>query len=236
MTYLTDRGIAPYFAYSTSFLPNAGTYVYNATTKLSTDPARPSDARQLEGGVKFQPRSGNSFLTASVFQINQTNVLVSYSNFKAHQDGEVRSRGVELEGIASLSHGLNLHAGYTLTATNVVTAPETPAAVGKWLPQTPRNQVSALVDYTQRGGRFDGLGGNFGIRFVGTNAAENINSFFTPNYALLDAGLRFGYRHTFFAVNATNLTDMRYVATCTGLTACYYGYARNVIGTAKYRF
>lgn len=242
VTYLTDSGFAPYVAFSTSFLPNAGTYVFNSTTGRSTDPARPSDARQIEGGLKFQPRSGNSFITASFFQINQTNVLVSDSNFNSHQDGEVRSRGFELEGIASLSHGLNLHGGYTLTATNVNSAPETPLAVGRWLPQTPRNQVSALADYTQRGGRFAGLGGNFGVRFIGTNlsnapaTATDANSFYIPNYTLLDAGLRFGYRGTLFAVNATNLTDKRYVATCTGLTACYYGYARNVIGSAKYRF
>ena len=108
--------------------------------------------------------------------------------------------------------------------------------IGKWLPQTPREQVSAFADYTQRGGRFAGLGGNFGVRFVGANAADAANSFFIHNYGLLDAGLRFGYRHTIFSVNATNLTDKRYVATCTGLSACYYGYARNVIGTVKYQF
>jgi iron complex outermembrane recepter protein len=235
VTYLTDSSIAPYFAYSTSFLPNAGTYVYNPATKLSTTPAVPSDARQIEGGVKIQPRNVNSFFTASVFQINETNVLVADSSYNEHQDGEVRSRGVELEGIASLSHGLNLHAGYTLTVTDNVDD-VTAANIGKWLPQTPRNQTSALADYTRLGGRFAGLGGNFGIRFVGANAADAVNSFFVPNYTLYDASLRFGYRHTQFSVNATNLADKRYVATCTGLTACYYGYARNVIGTAKYRF
>jgi iron complex outermembrane recepter protein len=235
ITYLTDSGIAPYFAYSTSFLPNAGSYVYNAATGLSTTPAVPSDAHQIEGGIKIQPRSSNSFLTASIFQINETNVLVADSSYNEHQDGEVRSRGVELEGITSLAHGWNLHASYTLTATDNLND-VTVTNIGKWLPQTPRNQVSALADYTRRGGRFAGLGGNFGVRFVGTNAADSANSFFVPNYVLLDAGLRFGFRHTQFAVNATNLTDKRYVATCTGLTACYYGYAQNVIGTAQYTF
>jgi iron complex outermembrane receptor protein len=80
------------------------------------------------------------------------------------------------------------------------------------------------------------LGGNFGVRFVGTNAADSVNSFFVPNYALLDAGLRFGYRGMLFSVNATNLTDKRYVATCGGLNYCYYGYVRNVIGQVKYHF
>ena len=174
-------------------------------------------------------------MTASIFQINETNVLVADSNFNQHQDGEVRSRGVELEGVASLFSGLNLHGGYTFTATNNIDD-VTAANIGMWLPQTPRNQVSAFADYTQREGRFTGLGGNFGIRFVGANAADASNSFFIQSYGLLDAGLRFGYRHTSFSVNATNLTDKRYVATCTGLAACYYGYARDVIGTAKYRF
>jgi iron complex outermembrane recepter protein len=235
VTYLTSSGIAPYFAYSTSFLPNAGTYVYNASTGLSNTPAVPSDARQIEGGVKIQPRTSNSFVTASIFQINETNVLVADSNFNEHQDGEVRSRGVELEGVASLSSGLNLHGGYTFTGTdniNDVTA----ANIGKWLPQTPQNQVSAFADYTRHEGHFAGLGGNFGVRFVGANAADASNSFFIPNYTLLDAGFRYGYRHASFTVNATNLTDKHYVATCTGLAACYYGYALNVIGTAKYRF
>jgi iron complex outermembrane receptor protein len=235
VTYLTASGIAPYFAYSTSFLPNAGTYTYNATTGLSTTPAIPSDARQIEGGVKIQPRTSNSFITASIFQINETNVLVADSNFNEHQDGEVRSRGVELEGVASLAHGFNLHAGYTLTATDNLND-VTSANIGKWLPQTPRSQVSAFADYTRASGRFTGLGGNFGVRFVGANAADAANSFFIPNYSLIDGGVRFGYRRTLFSINATNLTDKRYVATCTGLAACYYGYARNVVGTAKYRF
>ena len=97
-------------------------------------------------------------------------MLVADSSFNEHQSGEVRSRGLELEGVADVAHGLNLHAGYSLTATNNL-SDVTAANIGKWLPQTPRNQVSALADYTRGEGRFAGLGGNFGVRFVGRNAA-----------------------------------------------------------------
>ena len=235
VTYLTSFGLAPYFSYSTSFLPNAGSFVFDSATKQSDIPAVPSTARQVEGGIKFQPNQGASFVTASIFQINETNVLVSDSSFNEHQSGEVRSRGVELEGVTRVAQGLNLHASYTFTATDDV-SDVTAANLGKWLPQTPRNQVAALADYTRSRGRFTGLGGNFGVRFIGTNAADSANSFFIPNYALVDASLRFGYRHTLFSVNATNLADKRYVATCTGSTACYFGYARNVLGKATYRF
>lgn len=243
VTWLSDSGIAPYFSYATSFLPNAGTLLTTVTNGVSSStPAKPSDARQLEAGLKLQPRNTNSFITASFFQINETNVIVSDSNFQSHQSGEVRSRGLELEAVASLSHGWNLHGGYTLTATDINKAPEQPYTVGHWLGQTPRNQVSALADYTQRSGRFAGFGGNFGVRFVGTNLtnapnfANDPDSFYVPNYTLLDAGLRFGFRHTLFSVNSTNLADKRYVATCGGTAYCYYGFARNVIGSAKYHF
>ncbi|HEY0308724.1 MAG TPA: TonB-dependent siderophore receptor [Acidobacteriaceae bacterium] len=239
VSYLTDIGIAPYFAYSTSFLPNAGSYVYDPATQQSTTPAKPSDARQVEGGVKIQPKTWNSFITASVFQINQTNVPVSFVDAlnqpQTNQSGEVRARGFELEGVASLTHGVNLHGSYTLTATNTV-SDTTANNVGKWLPQTPRNQVAFLTDYTVPGGKLGGLGGNFGVRFTGTNAADSANSFFVPNYTLLDGALRFNYRHTLFTVNATNLANTRYVATCSGANYCYYGFARNVIGSALYRF
>lgn len=241
VAYVTSNGVSPYFSFSTSFLPNAGTYVYDSATELSDTPAVPSDARQIEGGLKYQPRNWNGFFTASLFQINETNVLVADSAFNQHQSGEVRSRGVELEAVTTLARGLSLHGSYSFTATNQLSTFSGDVAgpnsgIGKWLPQTPRNQVSALADYSVQRGRFSGLGGNFGVRFVGQNAADSANTFFIPNYALLDGSLRFGYRHMLFQVNATNLADKRYVATCTGLTTCYYGYVRNVIGTAQYRF
>lgn len=235
LTYLFDSGLAPYFAFSTSFLPNAGTYVYDPATGLADKPAVPSDAREVEGGVKFQPRNWNGFITASLFQINETNVLVPNTSYTDYQTGAVRSRGIELEGVASITHGLNLHAGYTLTEA-IDTQDVQLQNNGRWLPQTPRNQVSALLDYTLQHGHLAGLGGNFGVRFVGENAADSANSFFVPKYTLLDAGLRFGYWHTLFSVNATNLADKRYVATCISTAACYYGFERNVIGTAQWRF
>ncbi len=241
VTYLTGSGVAPYFAYSTSFLPNAGALVYDSATMLPDLAAVPSLARQSEGGVKFQPRNASSFLTASLFQINETNVLVYNSAFTQFQAGEVRSRGIELEGVVSVARGLNFHGGYTHNATVTLIAANLPTdssqlSVGKWLPQTPRNTVTALADYTRAQGRFRGIGGNFGVRFNGTNAADSANSFFIPNYALLDASLRFGFHHMLYSVNATNVTDKRYVATCTSTAACYYGYSRNVLGTATYHF
>jgi len=231
VTYLTDIGIAPYFSYATSFQPTTGSTTFDGQL------FRPSLGKQVEGGVKIQPRTWSSFITASVFNITQTNVLTTDPNHPLYsiQTGEVRSQGVELEGVANLTRGWNLHAGYSLTATKVTETTDS-TQLSKWFPQTPRNQASLLADYTAPGGKLGGLGGNFGVRFVGLSAGDSANTVLIPNYTLLDGALRFQWRGAEIGVNGTNLTDRRYVATCTGLAYCGYGFARNVLGSVKYRF
>src|SRR3546814_20275670 len=88
-------GVAPYVSYSTSFLPSTG-------STFSGDPLLPTRGEQYEAGIKFEPARG-SLVTASVYQITQTNIATPD---QAHpgffiQQGEVRSRGVEEIGRAS---------------------------------------------------------------------------------------------------------------------------------------
>lgn len=233
VTYLTKIGVAPYYSYSTSFQPTTGSTTFDGKLFL------PSLGKQNEVGVKIQPRTWTGFITASYFNIDQTNVL---STDPAHplysvQTGEVRSRGVELEGVTNLSRGLNLHAGYSYVDTAITKTSDVESdELGKWFPQTPQNQASLLADYTVPGGKLGGLGGNLGVRFIGMSAGDTLNTIMIPNYTLLDGALRFSWRSADFAVNATNLTDRHYIATCTGIAYCGYGYARNVIGTVKYHF
>jgi iron complex outermembrane receptor protein len=192
-------------------------------------------------GVKIQPRTWNSFVTASFFNIDQSNSLTTDPNvnhpYSSVQGGAVRSRGVELEAVTQIHHGLSLHGGYSLVATAYTQASTADnAEIGKWFPQVPRNQLSLLTDYTVPSGRLARFGGNFGVRFIGQSFGDSDNTLNIPNYTLLDGALRYTFRHTEFAVNATNLTDKTYVATCTGVAYCGYGYKRNVLGSARYHF
>src|SRR5581483_2470794 len=69
LTWLSESGLAPYACYSTSFLPVTG-------ATFSGVPFVPTEGKQIEGGLKFQPKGSNSFVTADVYQITQTNVSV----------------------------------------------------------------------------------------------------------------------------------------------------------------
>ena len=65
--YLFDNGLAPYLSYSTSFNPNA----YN---DAAGNPLEPTEGKQWELGLKYQPPGSASFYTASLFHITQENV------------------------------------------------------------------------------------------------------------------------------------------------------------------
>jgi hypothetical protein len=77
------------------------------------------------------------------------------------------------------------------------------------------------------------LGGKFGVRFVGESAGDTLNTLFIPTYTLLDTGLRFQWCAAHVGINATNLTDRRYVATCTGeaLLRLWFREKRYSLGT-----
>ena len=143
MVYLSDSGLAPYVSYSTSFRPQAGT-TYAGT------PFRPTKGEQYEAGVKFQPKGHDSFVTASVFQIEQRNVLTrdpEHANSQV-QTGAVRSEGFELQGKASLARNLDIVAAYTYTDIKTVSS-NYPEQIGKVpFAGVPKHMASLWVDYT----------------------------------------------------------------------------------------
>ena len=57
-----------------------------------------------------------------------------------------------------------------------------------------------------------------------------------PDFTVFNAAVRYDWRRIRFAISAKNIFGKKYVAECSGLTACNYGQGRAVVGTARYRF
>lgn len=230
LTYLADSGLAPYVSYSTSFLPVAGVDFYNR-------PYDPTEGEQIEGGLKFQPKGSNSFLTASLFQITQTNVSVPdpVNPFSSVQQGEIRSRGIELEAIGSLATSFNYYASYSYLDQEV-TATTDPATLGKRPPLAPDQLFSAGGEYMFTQGGATGLGLGAGVRYVGSRAGDGANTIEVGSYTLFDASVRYLWRSMEFLVSATNLTDKTYVGVCQSVNYCNYGIGREAIATVRFHF
>lgn len=225
--YNFDNGIAPYFSYSESFLPvlatGAGGQMLNPETGV-----------QYEVGVKYQPPGWNALFTFAAFDLTRDNV-VTYApgSVFAEQTGQVKSRGIELEGTMSLADGWNLRAAYAYVDA-VVT--QDPVNVGKAPVTVPLNRASLWSDYTLQSGPLAGLQFGGGIRHVGATWGDDANTFKVGASTVLDALLAYSRDNWRLSLNVTNLADTRYVAACYSLSGCFYAEGRKAIGKLTYRW
>ncbi len=258
LVYLFDSGFAPYVSYTQSFEPQSG-------FGFGGKPFDPTRGRQYEVGLKYQPPGINSFITLSMFDLVRTNVLTTDPD-PTHicgtgrcqmTAGEVRSRGVEIEGKASLADGLNVTASYayldnkttksnstTLIDTTIVGVPTVTVPLkGKVPTGIPRHTASLWVDYTVQDGRFAGWGLGGGMRYVGTSWGDSANTFKVSDYVLFDASVSYDFgqlgprlQGLKATLNVTNLFDKKYVGSCLSYAWCWYGYRRTAIASLRYQW
>jgi iron complex outermembrane receptor protein len=230
VNYLFDNGLAPYVSYAHSFQPTVG-------TDFAGKAFKPTTGDQYEAGLKYQPAGGNGLLTASVYQIIQQNSLTIDPNHTLFQvqQGETRLRGVELEGRWNLGTNLSLYGDYTYSHSKVTRTNDLPS-LGRQIALLPRQQASLGADYTIVSGPLAGLGFGGGVRYVGDHYGDIYNEWQTPAYTLLDAAVHYDTGDWRLQLNASNLTDKNYVSVCNSAVWCYYGYARTVTASARYRW
>lgn len=235
LTYLFDNGIAPYVSYATSFVPNVG-------VDRSGNTFSPTTARQVEGGVKYVPPGFDGYFTASVFQINQENGLVTDETDPLFmvQRGEVRARGLELSAVANIGQGLKLRGAYTyLDMKNMSGVTNT---IGLSPSGQPYHTFAFWADYQfQEGTTLAGLGLGAGVRFAGASWGNSLNTFQNSGYTLVDAKASYDLAYMdprmkgwSAQVNAQNLLDDQYVTCSSGY--CYKGNPRTVLGGLKYKW
>jgi iron complex outermembrane recepter protein len=245
--YLLGRGIAPYFSYATSFQPDIG--LTESGTALP-----PTTGKQYEGGVKYQPERTNTFITADVYDLAEQNVGTpdpTNPNFTI-PIGEIRSRGFELQGHSSLGHRVSMVASYAYTdskysrsnATGPPLDGTTPESTqGKYQYGVPLNLASFWADYNLPFISMNGLGVSAGSRFVGASWGDNVNSFKVPGATLFDGALHYDFSSDSgllhgarLQINASNIGNRTYVASCYATDGCYYGAKLTVYGTMRYRW
>jgi len=234
--YVTDFGLAPYVSWGSSFTPNPGTV-------LGGSVAEPTTGEQVEVGVKYDLPGVNASLRAAVFDIHQNNAVVYQvvDGINQQIQLDLRSRGFELEGVASLANGLNIQASYSYTDARIEKL--TPETVGNQLTSVPYHLASVWLDYTVQEGPAKGLGIAGGVRYVGSSFGDNLNRLVIENEprTYLDAAIRYDLENLNpslkgmrFQVNATNLLDED-GQVCTS-NYCYFDEGRKVIASLRYRW
>ncbi|WP_109126477.1 TonB-dependent siderophore receptor [Dyella sp. C11] len=231
LTYVSDVGLAPYVSYATSFQPQATASLDGGGTPP------PTTGTQYEFGMKYQAPDKQSFVSVATYHLVQQNVLTTDPvTLLQYVTGEVRSRGLETEAHAQLSDALTLVGSYTYLQ-QVNTSTRQTDELGKRLIGIPRNTAALWFDYRVQDGSLEGLSFSLGARYVGSSYGDSENTFSTPGYTVFDGGLRYERLGWTYYLNASNLTDRRYVASCLySQNACNYGSRRMVIVGANYRW
>tara|TARA_R110001592_G_scaffold81299_5_gene241396 strand:- start:4141 stop:6615 length:2475 start_codon:yes stop_codon:yes gene_type:complete len=235
LTYQFANGMAPYASYAESFDPNSGTDFFSK-------PFEPTTGQQYEVGVKYQPPGANMLITASAYQLTQQNVLTddpdpAHGNKKI-ATGEIRSRGVEVEGKAELTENLSVLASYAYVRPEIRRSHD--GLEGKAPVTIPAHKASLWADYTFGDGPLNGFGIGGGVRYTGASFGNNANTYKIEDVVLLDLSAHYDLGQVRsdlsglkLAVNATNLLDNEYVGRCQN-TGCYYGLRRQVLVTMNY--
>ncbi len=237
LSYIFDNGVAPYISYAESFQPTTGADM-NSTSSL-----KPTEGKQWEIGVKYQPVGSDSLFTAAVYDLRQENVSVSQNiggTPVTSQTGEVKVSGIELEATSNVTDNLKIIGAYSYTDTEVKKG----QYAGNRLQQAPRNQASLWADYTWHEGALNGFSVGAGARYVGSTYGDQANTYdgYAGSYTLYDAAVRYdlgqlngSLKGVSVAVNANNLFNKDYLASCDGYY-CYYGDQRSVVGSVSYKW
>ncbi|WP_314383890.1 TonB-dependent siderophore receptor [Pseudomonas brenneri] len=238
LSYVFDSGFVPYLSYAESFQP---------ASNASVDPVKsykPTEGKQWELGVKYQPPGTNTLLSAAIYDLTQKNVLVtrfgSGGESITDQAGEVKVKGLELEAVSDVTENLKVIAAYTLAKSEV----QTGTYKGNRLQLMPNQQASLWTDYTWHDGVLDGFGIGFGARYTGNTYGDQANTWLgkADAYTVFDGAVHYdlgrlnnSLKGASVKLNATNLFDKQYISTCDA-SYCYYGDQRSVVASATYQW
>ena len=233
MTVRFPAGSAPSITSTTSFDPSL-------SVDHNNKPLDPVTGQQLEAGIKFSDASNRFQAYASLFQIYQQNrSSTDPVTNEIFQTGEIRSRGLEIEGHAQITDNLALVASYTYVDAEI-TKDEDASNVGLTVDRVPRHLANIWGTYEFRDGVFDGVGLGLGVRYIG-ESTDRTNALTVPAVTLFDAMASYDFGAKSEAldgvklqINATNLLDKRYTASCASRWACWYGPSRTVMAKLKY--
>ncbi|REC61667.1 TonB-dependent siderophore receptor [Chryseobacterium pennae] len=182
---------------------------------------KPQKANQWEVGFKGNLWKNRLNFTVGYYDIlvdNMTKDMEVIRNGQSYritiQDGEQRSKGIEVEIIANPIQGLNIMTGYTYNDSKAVKGDyesdgRRPGSAG------PASVFNSWISYTLQSGDLQGLGLGFGVNRVGHQLSENkttTGKFTFPAYTLVNASVSLEKERYRIGFKMNNIGNVQYFA------------------------
>ncbi|WP_066549120.1 MULTISPECIES: TonB-dependent receptor [unclassified Sphingomonas] len=212
-TYRVGGGFSLFGGYATGFdIENV-----SATRDAAGNPLDPEESEQVEAGIRYAGAGFSASLSA--FDIRRTNVATPdpVNDGFSIQTGEVRVRGIELEGTVEPVTGLTLQGGYAFLDSEVLASNN--GDQGDDLADVARHQANFFSRWKTP---VKGLELRGGGNYVGPRRFSNVrvpifsgllaSEVRLPDYVTVDLGAAYSRGKTRFDMSLTNLFDARYFA------------------------
>jgi iron complex outermembrane receptor protein len=228
--------LSVYATYGENFRPLSG-------ADFAGNPFDPNQSESIEGGIKYVAANGRLTATASVFSIQQSNILVAdpaNAGFTI-AGGEAQSQGFEFDLQGEIAPGLDLWVSYAFVEAEIENDVADPdfgklIRVGDPLLNIPEHTLNVQLAYsTEIAGREARFGG--GVLHVGERLGEVGTAFELPDYTLArlfaEAELTKGVR---LRLDIDNLFDTTWYSNSFSQLWVQPGTPRNARVTASFAF
>lgn len=237
LVFQPTKWIGAYASYSRSFGSNNG---ISATGEVFP----PQRGTQVEGGLKTEWFGGTLSSTLAIFQLKQTNLLISNLATPDPTDvilaGDRRSRGVELDLLGRITDNLSANVSYAYTPKAWVEGDNPPAlggVAGNSLANVAKQRGSLWLSYSARVGASQPIRFGVGAFFAAKRFADIQNTITLPGYNRIDASVSYTFSPArtklTLALNARNLLDRKYWDFAGGRTSLYPGTPRALLLSAS---
>ncbi|HCY63731.1 MAG TPA: TonB-dependent siderophore receptor [Oxalobacteraceae bacterium] len=242
VVYQPARNFSYYVSVSKSFQPSGENFALAA----NNEQLAPEQTTNKEIGAKLDFFDGQASATASLFQLERTNIkFTDPATNRLVPIGTQRTNGVEFTFAGDLSGGWQIWSGYSYLDAKVTSSPavdnsDNRAAFrnipvqGKQATLTPKH--SANLWLTKAFG--NGLRAGAGVNYVDARFANPGNTVTLPGYMLVDAMLGYKLAGVDLQLNVNNLFDRKHIVSGHGSSPNLNtpGAPRSVQLTARYNF
>jgi catecholate siderophore receptor len=201
LVYQPAENLSFYASYSQSFVPRAGSQLASLT--LTNAAFDPEEFENVEVGAKWNASPALA-LTAAIFQLDRTNVVIPDPNDSSQSllvDGQ-RTEGIELGVSGRVTEAWSLQGGYAYQDGQL-----TDRLGGTTLAQLPRHVASLWNRYDFNSAWGVGLG----VIYQGEMFAASDNLVTLPEFTRMDAGVYYAPSERLrMQLNVENLLDEKY--------------------------
>lgn len=248
LTYAVNDNINVYGTYLKGFQPQSNTTTLLPSTanflwsNVSAALFKPLSSNLKEVGAKIDLFHKHMSLNASVYEINQKNILMS-ANDPSQPDllvqrGADRSRGFEMDITGYINPDWQVIASYSYIDAKIVNDANEDL-IGQRKENTPKNSANLWTKYNfSNSSALKDLGIGFGVQHQSSKIPWFTRDFEVPAFTIFDAAVYYAPSHSNVrvALNIGNLFNTTYWLGAQNYLRLFPGAPRNGSLTLNYRF